>query len=71
MNNNQSRHVQTQLLADVHRRLRDLAYDMNRSIGDLMSDGAILILRHHGRGEGLPTPAPPGSKIQNTDQKEE
>jgi hypothetical protein len=23
-----------------------------------MSDGAILVLRHHGRGEGLPEPTP-------------
>jgi hypothetical protein len=70
LTNQQTRHVQTRLLREVHRELRSLAYDLNRSICDLMSEGAGLLLRHYGRGEGLPDPrSPTGNEVKNIEHK--
>jgi len=57
--NASTRHVQTQVPAVVHRRLRDLALDLDRPIGDLVSDAILLLLGWHGHADGLPRPTPP------------
>lgn len=53
------RHARTILPGVVHDRLRHLALDLNTSLSDLLVDGAILLLKFHGRGESLPEPLPP------------
>lgn len=50
-----SRHVQTTLAGDVHRRLHDLSYDTNRSMADLLSDAVLLLLQQHGRDAHMNT----------------
>ncbi len=55
-NSKSPRHVRTLLPAPVHERLRHLGLDLDRSLGDLLAEGAILVLRYHDRGEGLPEP---------------
>jgi hypothetical protein len=57
--NESSRHVQTTVPALVHRALHDLSYETGRSVGDLVADGVLLLLRWHDRGHDLPQPAPP------------
>jgi len=65
-----SRHVQTQAPADWHRRLRDLSYDTQRSVADLLLDGLLLLLRFHDRGAGLPAPMlPKRETLQTTPTK--
>jgi hypothetical protein len=54
-----TRHAQTLLPVEVHRRLHDLAYESGLSIGALLREGAVLILLHHHRGDGLAEPTPP------------
>lgn len=56
-----SRHARTLLPALVHERLRHLSVDLDRSISDLLVDGAVMLLRWHGYSEGLPAPEPPPS----------
>ena len=56
MHDSTARHVQTRLPADLHRRLRDLAYETERTLADLMLDGAVLVLKLNGRGDGLVEP---------------
>jgi hypothetical protein len=60
--NHAARHVQAQVPPELHRRLRDLSYDTERSVGDLMVDATLLLLRFHGRGGGLPEPVPPAEE---------
>ena len=58
-----SRHIQSQVPADVHRRLHDLAYDTGRSVSDLLVDAVLLLLGLHSRADGLPGPTlPEGSR---------
>lgn len=40
--------------------LRHLAIDLNRTVGDLLADGALVLLRMHDRAERLPAPTVPG-----------
>ena len=54
-----SRHIQSQVPADVHRRLHDLAYDTGRSVSELLLDAVLLLLRLHGRADGLLEPMLP------------
>jgi hypothetical protein len=54
-----NRHVQTQVTSDIHRKLHDLAYETRRSVGSLVLDGLLLVLRFHDRADGLPEPLPP------------
>jgi hypothetical protein len=54
----------------VHRRLRDLSYETGRSVGDLVGDAIVLLLRYHDRGEGLPAPTPPVTSASTPDEKE-
>jgi hypothetical protein len=55
-----SRHIQSQVPADIHRRLHDLAYDSHRSVSELLLDAVLLLLRLHSRADGLPEPRLPG-----------
>lgn len=54
----QPRFLQVQLPGELHRRVRDLAYDTGRSMGDLGVDAVLLLLRYHDRDDGLPLPLP-------------
>jgi hypothetical protein len=54
-----TRHAQTLLPVEIHRRLHTLAYETGRSIAALLLDGALLVLRHHGRADGLGEPTAP------------
>jgi hypothetical protein len=54
----------------MHRRLHDLAYQTNRTLGDLLLDATLLLLRYHGRGHDLPEPTPPVALVVNPDKKE-
>ncbi|MFI5298073.1 MAG: hypothetical protein ACHREM_08240 [Polyangiales bacterium] len=51
-----SRHVRTQLGAVTHERLRHLSLRLGVPLHQLLAEGAILLLRYHGDGEGLPEP---------------
>ncbi len=53
-----ARHARTLLPAHVHRGLRRLGADLDRPLTELLVEGAILLLRFHGRAEGLPAPEP-------------
>ena len=53
------RHVRTILPGVVHEQISHLAVELDRSIADLLIDGALLLLRYHGRSEGLPSPVAP------------
>jgi hypothetical protein len=57
-----SRHARTIVPSDLHERLSHLAIDLHTTIAALLAEGAILVCRYHGRGEGLPEPMPPASK---------
>lgn len=61
-----SRHVQAIVPAEVHRRLRDLSYDTQRPVADLVFDGILLVLRYHDRGGGLQEPVAPSSSSATT-----
>ena len=67
MHDAMNRHIQTIAPVDVHRELRDLAYETGRSISDLTLDGLLLLLRFHGRGAGLPEPMQPERKRTTDD----
>jgi hypothetical protein len=54
-----ARHARTLLPVEVHSRLAHLALDLGTSLADLLVVGAILVLRYHLRGDGLPEPMPP------------
>ena len=53
-----NKHARTILPAAVHERLRHLAVDRNTSLANLLVEGALLLLRYHGLGDGLPEPQP-------------
>jgi hypothetical protein len=55
------RHIQATVPEDIHRRLRELAYEQHRPLADLLLDATILLLRSHGMGDGLPEPLAPVS----------
>ncbi len=38
---------------------KHLALDLGRPVQELLAEGAILLLRYHGRGAGFPEPEPP------------
>jgi hypothetical protein len=57
-----TRHIQTLLPAEWHRRLRDLSYETRRPLGDLLLDAVVLLLNFHERGAGLPAPITPKNK---------
>ena len=58
-----ARHVQSIVPPQVHKALSALSYDLGRSIGELVLDGVLLVLRHHDRGAGLPEPQRPLSLL--------
>ena len=76
-NNHEPRHVRTLIPADLHMALRHLSLDIGVSLGDLLVEGAVLLLRHHGKnptnsaGEALrvtsPKLAQPGVGAFNAD----
>ncbi len=39
--------------------LKHLAVDLKKPVQELLVDAAILLLRYHDRGAGLPEPEPP------------
>jgi hypothetical protein len=47
------------LTPDLDNRLRHLAVDQRRSVGDLLGDAVLLLLRWHSVAEGLPAPTLP------------
>jgi len=53
------RHARTILAAEVLARLHHLGVDLDRSISDLLAEGALLVCRYYDQGEGLPEPMPP------------
>jgi len=53
------RHIQATVSEDMHRRLRELAYEQHRPLADLLLDATVLLLRFHDRGGGLPEPMAP------------
>jgi hypothetical protein len=68
MHEHMNRHVQTTVPAPVHRKLHDLAYETGRSIGDLLLDATLLLLRYHGHAEGLPEPQAPRTTTTTTSE---
>ncbi|MFI5302690.1 MAG: hypothetical protein ACHREM_31765 [Polyangiales bacterium] len=54
-----SRHARTQLPAVTHERLRHLSLRLGVPLHQLLAEGALLLLRYHGDGEGLPEPTAP------------
>jgi len=50
------RMVRLSLDVDTHARLRHLALDLGLTLGQLMREAAVLALRYHDRGNGLPEP---------------
>lgn len=48
----------------IHAELKHLSVDLGRPVIDLMVDAAILLLRYHDRGAGLPEPEAP--KVPST-----
>lgn len=44
---------------DLHTRLRHLALDLDSTLTAVATDGLLLVLRYHERGEGLPEPTAP------------
>lgn len=63
-----ARHARTLLPAEVHSRLGHLALDLGTSLADLLVVGAILVLRYHLRGDGLPEPTPPMEKGDSSER---
>ena len=51
-----SNHIRTVIPAEWARRLSYLATDSGRTRMELIREGVLLLLHHHGRGEGLPDP---------------
>jgi hypothetical protein len=46
------------LTDEILTRLQHLAIDVRRPLGALVADGAVLLLKLHGRAEGLAVAAP-------------
>lgn len=61
-----ARHARTILPAEVHGRLGHLALDLGCSLAELLAEGAVLVLRYHGHGEGLPAPELPTPEEPST-----
>jgi hypothetical protein len=55
------RHIRTIIAADLRDRLAHLAVDLHTTLSDLIIDALILLLRYHGRGDGLAEPVPPAT----------
>ena len=53
------RQARTILPGKVHARLAHLAVDLGCTQADLLVEGAVLVCRYHGQGDGLPEPMPP------------
>lgn len=51
--------IRAALPPEIHSEVKHLSVDLNKPVIDLMVDAAILLLRYHGRGAGLPEPLPP------------
>jgi hypothetical protein len=54
--------IRAALPQHLHDELKHLSVDLGRPVIDLMVDAAILLLRYHDRGAGLPEPEPPAPK---------
>ncbi len=53
--------VRAALPPQLHQKLKHLALDLKRPVQELLVDAAILLLRYHERGAGLPEPDPPNA----------
>jgi hypothetical protein len=53
--------IRAALPQHLHDELKHLSVDLGRPVIDLMVDAAILLLRYHDRGAGLPEPDPPNA----------
>ncbi len=51
--------IRAALPQDLHDQLKHLAVDLKKPDQELLVDAAILLLRYHERGHGLPEPLPP------------
>ncbi len=58
-------HARTVLPDNLRRTLLHISADTGASLAELLIEGAILLARWHGRGEGLPAPRPPLSATTN------
>ena len=47
--NPEPRHARTLLPGDLHLALRHLSLELGVSLGDLLVEGAVLLLKHHGK----------------------
>ena len=57
------RHARTILPGIVHERLSHLAIDLHSTMGLLLVEGAVLLLRWHLMGDDLPEPTPPKEEV--------
>ncbi len=48
--------VRSDLPDELFKSLKHLAVDLRRPMGQLLAEAVVLLLRHHGRGDGLPPP---------------
>lgn len=51
--------VRISIPIDLHTRLRHLALDLDSTLAAVATDGLLLVLRYHDRGDGLPEPMAP------------
>jgi S-adenosylmethionine:diacylglycerol 3-amino-3-carboxypropyl transferase len=58
-----ARTVRLSVPSILHDRLKHLAIDLGRPLNDIYLDGAILMARYHGAGEGLPEPLAPKGEV--------
>jgi hypothetical protein len=54
-----TRHVRTIVPADIHARVSHLALDRNATLGEMVTEALVLLLRYHDGGSGFPVPMPP------------
>jgi hypothetical protein len=54
--------VRAALPQDLHDELKHLSVDLKKPVQELLVDAAVLLLRFHERGAGLPEPEPPPAK---------
>jgi len=50
--------IRAALPQDVLHQLKHLALDLGRPVNALLAEAAVLLLRYHERGHGLPEPTP-------------
>jgi hypothetical protein len=56
--------IRAALPQHILHQLKHLALDLGRPVNVLLAEAAVLLLRYHDRGSGLPEPAPPVSQTE-------